>query len=166
VAEQADDQRAAEAREWLAAKAKHAARRRDQAGAAAALAELDRLRAELAEAREAIETAEEDLAQADGRAWRLCAAGDALARAAAQVSEDINDRFEFLSEILDDGVHEWRQATDPEYANARLGRSVRGDAPTEPPADPQPVNADLRDRLRTYPGDGDRQAPTDTEEQR
>lgn len=75
--------------------------------------ELDRLRAELAETR---------------------AAGDALAVKAAQVSEDINDQFEFLSEILDDGVHEWRQATDPEYANARLGRPVRGDAPTQPPA--------------------------------
>lgn len=38
-------------------------------------------------------------------------------------------------------------------------RGVKRDAPTEPPADPQPVNADLRNRLRAYPGDGDHQAP-------
>lgn len=103
--------------------------------AAAVVAELDRLRAELAETRSA--------------GNEVVAAADSLVGGGAADWEGLHGTV-------------WSRLSRA----ADAWRSVRGDAPTEPPADPQPVNADLRDRLRTYPGDGDRQAPTDTEEQR
>lgn len=141
----ADDQRAADAREWLAAKAGHAARERDREGAAAALAEFDRLRAELAETTVAAKTWEDKF-----RRVRDQLQGEADAHAATlaeqRESRDIVwwmganlGRAYTAGDALADAVETYSTSTTIDNSQVlmdkfRAWRSVRGDARTAPAA--------------------------------